>query len=131
MKYRFTDDSKESITPEEVAPIKIQTKIIKKEKSNYQQEKKGDKKLINGIDQTLNGIVNKRIIKLVKIGLKHELTIENMMQYFQEVNKTKLYELKRYFSDSKLSDIDDMLQYLYKTGVLTRDKNNWYSIKSK
>lgn len=130
MKYKFTD-SKESITPEEVGPIKIETKIIKKENSNHYQEKKGDKKLISEIDQKIDSVVNERILKLVQIGLKHELTIDNMFQYFREINKTKLYELKRYFSDAKLSDIDDMLQYLYKTGVLTRDSNNWYSLKSK
>lgn len=110
------DESKEE-------PIK-RTKEISKKKSSSGQEK-----IEKDIDQSLNGIVNKRIMKLVKIGLKHELTIDNIFQYFREVNKTKLYELKRYFSDAKLSDIDDMLQYLYKTGVLTRDKNNWYSLK--
>ena len=90
-----------------------------------------DNKRIPEIDHKINELVNERILKLVSIGMKHELTMETMMQYFREVNKTKLYELGRYFSDSKLSDIDDMLQEIYKKGVLIRDKDNWYRLKSK
>ena len=132
MKYKFTDS-----TDEEVSSTKQTTTIKKTNSSAEKIEKKGKNTLerkgalISDIDQSLNGIVNKRIMKLVKIGLKHELTIENMMQYFREVNKTKLYELKRYFSDSQLSDISNMLQYLFKSGALTRDVNNWYSLNSK
>jgi len=132
MKYKFTDS-----TDEEVSSTKQTTTIKKTNSSAEKIEKKGKNtlerkgSLISDIDQSLNGIVNQRIMKLVKIGLKHELTIENMMQYFREVNKTKLYELKRYFSDSQLSDISNMLQYLFKSGALTRDVNNWYSLNSK
>lgn len=82
------------------------------------------------IDDKINSIINERIIELVKIGLKHELTIENMKQYFGEVGKSKLYELKRYFSDSKLSDISEMLEFLYKNGTLVRDRNGWYHLKT-
>ena len=87
------------------------------------------KQTTGNIDDKINSIVNERIIKLVKIGLKHELNIENMKQYFKEIGKSKLYELKRYFSDSKLSDISEMLEFLYKNKTLIRDKNGWFSIK--
>jgi len=88
-----------------------------------------DKKLIPDIDHKINEIVNERLLKLVSLGLKHELTIENMIQYFKETRKLKLYNLTRYFSDAKPGEVNNVLQYLYKTGVLTRDKNNWYSLK--
>lgn len=82
------------------------------------------------IDNKINSIVNKRIMELVKIGLKHELNIENIKQYFKEIGKSKLYELKRFFSDSKLSDISEMLDFLYKNKTLTKDKNGWYYLKT-
>jgi len=66
---------------------------------------------------------------LVKIGLKHELSIENMIQYFKEVLKSKLYELKRYFSDSNLNEIKEMLDFLHKNGTLIKNKDGWYSLK--
>ena len=119
MKYKFTEEKDPDIkTPsQKKTPIKTtKTKID----TNVNATK---------IDTKIDALVNERILKLVQIGLKHELTIENMMQYFREVNKTKLYELKRYFSDSTISEIDNMLQYLYKSKVLTRDKNNWYSLQ--
>ncbi|GAH91487.1 unnamed protein product, partial [marine sediment metagenome] len=42
---------------------------------------------LNTIDNKINEIVNDRILKLVKLGLKHELTIENMIQYFKETKR--------------------------------------------
>lgn len=72
---------------------------------------------------------NERQLKLLRIGLKHEFTIENMMIYFKEIKKTKLYELRRYFSDSSSFEIDKMLKYFYSTGVVIKDKDNWYSLK--
>lgn len=72
---------------------------------------------------------NERMLKLMNIGLKHELTIENMIQYFKEIKKTKLYELRRYFSDSNSVEIERILKFLYTTGVISRDKDNWYSLR--
>ena len=83
----------------------------------------------NNIDQMIEQKINERLLKLVNIGLKHELSIENMLQYFREVAKTKLYELRRYFSDSTSAEIESILKYLYESGKITRDKNNWYSLK--
>lgn len=116
MKYKFTEEKVPVIKkPSQKTPIKTP-------ETNKTETK---------IDSNINALVNERFLKLVQIGLKHELTIENMMQYFREVNKSKLYELKRYFSYSQLSDISDILQYLFKQGILTRDVNNWYSLNSK
>ena len=68
-------------------------------------------------------------MKLLKNGLKHELTVENIKPYFKEVNKSKLYELRRYFSDSPTSKIYEMIKFLYNTGVLVKGKDGWYSLK--
>lgn len=83
----------------------------------------------NKIDQKLTEILNERILNLVKLGLKHELSMDNMIHYFKEVKKSKLYELRRYFSDSTSFEINKMLQYLHSTGVIKRDSNNWYYLK--
>lgn len=82
------------------------------------------------IDNKINEIVNDRILKLVKLGLKHELTIENMIQYFKETKRLKLYNLTRYFSDANPGKIDQMLQFLYTTKVLRKDRNGWYRLKN-
>ena len=49
-----------------------------------------DNKISELTTAKINKIVNERLIKLVKIGLKHELTIENMKQYFKEVGEIKI-----------------------------------------
>lgn len=123
MKYKFTEEKGPAIKKE---PSQRKTPAKTTETNKIDTNIKATK-----IDSDITALVNERILKLVQIGLKHELTIENMMQYFREVNKSKLYELKRYFSDSQLSDISDMLQYLFKQDLLKRDVNNWYSLKSK
>ena len=84
--------------------------------------------LIKTIDQSIDGIVNQRIMKLVKIGLKHELSIENMIQYFKEHKSLKLYNLTRYFSDAKPSDVNLTLKLLYNEGKLTKSKDGWFSL---
>jgi len=81
------------------------------------------------IDRKITSIINDRLLKLVSIGLRHELTIDNMIRYFKEVEKSKLYELKRYFSDSKLTEISKILDFLHKNGTLIKDKNGWYGLK--
>lgn len=82
------------------------------------------------IDQKINELVNERLLRLTKIGLKHELKLENLMSYIKtHGRKTKLYKLADYFSEAKLSEIENMLKYLHSTGVIKKDKNNWYSLK--
>jgi len=81
---------------------------------------------VNIIDNKINEVVNDR---LVKLGLKHELTIENMIQYFKENRKLKLYNLIRYFSDAKPNEVENMLKYLHNTGKLKKDKNGWFWLK--
>lgn len=118
------ESKKEKVLKTETTPEKkkVHEKTLKKENS-YQE------KIIEITDQKINDVINERVLKLVKIGLKHELTIENMIRYFKETGKLKLYNLTRYFSDAKPKEIDKILSYLYKTGILSRDKNNWYSLK--
>lgn len=73
---------------------------------------------------------NERLLKLVNLGLKHELNIENLIKYIKShKKKTKLYKLADYFSENNLVDIEKMLKYLYNTGVIKRYKNNWYGLK--
>ena len=137
------DSQDEKITPEEndqkSAASQTEKKVLK---SNFIVEKlPGEKKTKTEknvdphqidaqiIDQKINELINERLLKLVKLGLKHELTFENMMQYFREVDKAKLYELKRFFSDSPGYKIEKMLKFLYTSGELKKDKDNWYSLK--
>lgn len=81
------------------------------------------------IDQKINDKINERLLKLVGIGLKHELTLENLERYFKETGKLKLYNLTRYFSDATPRDIDIMLHYFHEIGKITKDKNGWYQLK--
>lgn len=79
------------------------------------------------IDQKINEKINERLLKLLRIGVKHELTFENLENYIKtHEKKTKLYKLADYFAESKLYEIEKMLKYLYSTGVIGRDSNNWY-----
>ena len=76
--------------------------------------------------------LNERQLKLLRIGVKHELTFENLENYIKtHGKKTKLYKLADYFSESELYEIEKMLKYLYSTGVIGRDQNNWYYWKGK
>lgn len=118
------ESKKESVQKTETIPEKKKARThIRKKEISYQE------KILEITDQKINDVINERLLKLVKIGLKHELTIENMIRYFKETGKLKLYNLTRYFSDAKPKEIDKILSYLYKTGILSRDKNNWYSLK--
>lgn len=85
---------------------------------------------LNIIDNKINEIVNDRILKLVKLGLKHELTIENLIQHFKETGKLKQYNLTRFFSDANPGEIDQMLKFLYTTKILRKDRNGWYRLKN-
>ena len=61
----------------------------------------------------------------------HVLTEDNLTHFFKEKEKTKLYEMKIRFYDNSLKEIDDMVQSLFKKGLLKRDKNNWISLRQR
>ena len=126
-------ESKDKITPGDsnqkgahAQPKKVPKSNLTPKKPETQINRSID---LNMIDNKINNVVNDRILKLVKLGLKHELTIENLIQYFKETKRLKLYNLTRYFSDAKPSEIDQMLKFLYTTKVLRKDKNGWYWLK--
>ncbi|MHA1291374.1 MAG: hypothetical protein ACTSQJ_01750 [Promethearchaeota archaeon] len=126
-------ESKDKITPgdsnQKVAHAQPK-KVPKPDLTPKEQKTQINRSIdLNMIDNKINEIVNDRILKLVKLGLKHELTIENMIQYFKETKRLKLYNLTRYFSDASPGKIDQMLQFLYTTKVLRKDRNGWYWIK--
>lgn len=125
--------AKDEITPgdnNQKSPVLDNEKVPKSDLSPKKPKIQNAQSIdLNKIDTKINEIVNDRILKLVKIGLKHELTIENMLQYFRDVEMAKLYELKRYFSDSPGIKIEKMLKFLYTSGELKKDKNNWYQLK--
>ncbi len=94
-----------------------------------------DKKIIEfdlRIEKKFNEF-NERQLKLIKTGLKHELSLDNVRRYIKTHHKkTKMYKLADYFSDADLSEIEEMLMFLHSTGEIRRDKNNfWYLTKSK
>jgi hypothetical protein len=126
-------ESKDEITPEDNNQKVVHVQYKKASKPNLKPKKlktQINRSVdLNMIDNKINGIVNDRILKLVKLGLKHELTIENMIQYFKETKRLKLYNLTRYFSDAKPSEIENILKYLYNTEKLRKDKNGWYWLK--
>jgi len=105
------------------------TKNPEKIKTFKLREADFENEIMLRIDQKINEIVNERILKLVKIGIVHELTMENMINFFKQTGKLKLYELKRFFSEASSNEIDGVLQYLYSSGILVRDKNKWYRLK--
>ena len=79
------------------------------------------------IDKSINEVVNERILKLLRIGITHEFTLENLKRYIITHNgKTKLYKLADYFADKDLSEIERGLKYFYSIGDVRRDSNNWY-----
>ena len=81
------------------------------------------------LEQKMNEF-NEMFLKRLNIGVKHELTIENVVRYIRTHQKrTKLYKLSDYFDPAPLSQIEDILKYLYSTGVIRRDSNNWYYLK--
>jgi len=138
-------ESKDEITPEDnnresalahpkkVPKSDLTTKDPKTNSRSCARRKIGDQKLNEvdiKIDNKINGIVNDRILKLVKLGLKHELTLENLIQYFKETGKLKQYNLTRFFSDANPGEIDQMLKFLHTTKVLRKDRNGWYRLKN-
>ncbi len=61
----------------------------------------------------------------------HILTEDNLIHFFKEKEKTKLYEMKIRFYNDSLKEIDDMVKSLFKKGLLKRDKNNWISLRQR
>lgn len=58
----------------------------------------------------------------------HELSEENMIKYFMETKKVKLYELDRYFSLNTAHEIENILKDLRKENKIFRGKNGWHRI---
>ena len=83
------------------------------------------------IEQKIKEILPRALLNLVSLGLKHELSLENMKQYFREVRQAKLYNLIRYFSDAKPKDVEEMLDYLHETNFLIKTRNRWFRINPK
>ena len=104
-------------------------KIVPKTTFVDHKKTRMDNMLVDNIDRKLTNIINERLLKLVSIGLAHELSIENMIQYFKGVETSKLYELKRYFSDSNLIKIKEILDFLHNDGTLVKHANGWYGLK--
>ena len=139
-KYKIKEESKkipDSQEKKKIIPGEIDQKVAcarpeknetKKMRINAHFENKSMDPYL--IDQKITELINERLLKLAKIGLKHELTMENLLKYIKtHKGKTKLYKLADYFSEDNLSDIENMLKYLHFTGVIKKDKNNWYSLK--
>ena len=94
---------------------------------NPDNQKKHD---IIDIFSKFNGKMEE-ILSLAAIGKKHILNEENLIQYFKEVEKVKLYELKRYFHDNSSYQIKIQLNNLQKRKVLFKGKNGWYGLRKK
>lgn len=63
---------------------------------------------------------------LVIMGKKRVLNAHNLLQYFKKVDKTKLYELKRYFHEYTTSEINDLLKEFYRHKIVFRNRDGWY-----
>ncbi|MFW9973416.1 MAG: hypothetical protein ACFFDF_24745 [Candidatus Odinarchaeota archaeon] len=134
----------EKITPGPKDDQKVKIKVEDSESStldlNNDQDKKGSKNKSQNltfenksmdphlIDQKINELVNERLLKLVKSGLRHELTQENLLRYIKTHTGTKEYKLADFF-DADIHEIKRMVKYLHSTGVIKKDKNNFYHLK--
>ena len=58
----------------------------------------------------------------------HELTEENIIKYFTEIKKAKLYELDRFFSMNRAHEIRKVLKSLLNQKIIFRGKNGWHRI---
>lgn len=61
----------------------------------------------------------------------HILTEKNLIRFIQEQERTKPYEMKIRFYKSSSSEIQKILNSLFKKGLLTRNKNGWISLIKK
>ena len=71
------------------------------------------------------------ILSLAVIGKKHILNEQNLIQYFKEVEKAKLYELKRHFHENTSYQIKNQLDHLQERKLLSKGKNGWYGLRRK
>lgn len=58
----------------------------------------------------------------------HELSEQNVINYFMGIKQAKLYELVRFFDLSSGWEIKQMIDSLYKAGKLIKIKNGWFQI---
>lgn len=124
MEFDFAEDLNEEKT-------KIKRKKEKKISSKKTEVIIDKEKVGKEVDNIIKNIVNERLLNLIQLGLTHELTIKNMKQYFKEIRKAKLYEVRRYFSNSKSKDINEIIQFLHKQKFLYKDRNGWYRFNEK
>jgi len=91
----------------------------------------GDDEIQTLLEKKIGELLPAALLNLVKIGYNHQLSLENMKQYFKETGQAKLYNLIRYFSDAKPRDVEEMLDYLYKNNYLIKTGNRWYKLNPK
>ena len=60
----------------------------------------------------------------------HILNEENLIIFIKQTNKTKSYEIKHRFYNSSSSEIQDLLDKLFKKGLLVRNRNGWIYLKT-
>jgi len=70
---------------------------------------------------------NERLLKLVKSGLKHELTRDNLLKYIKTHKGTKTYKLADFF-DANINKIEKIVKDFHSKGIIRKDKNNFYII---
>lgn len=128
----FPDSQDEKILPEEITPGELQPELSKKVPKSNSGSKKPDMVFDASaeIDKKLDEKINERLLKLLKVGVIHELTIENLIDYIKtHKKKTKLYKLVDFFKPAEPADIERMFKYLYYTKVIGRTQDNWYYLK--
>jgi len=73
----------------------------------------------------------KALVQVVRTLQHHELTEENIIDYFRTVKYAKKYELYRSFTPHDTREIDKIVNRLYKEGSLSRNRNYWYRLNPK
>lgn len=58
----------------------------------------------------------------------HELTRENLINYFMGIKQAKLYELVRFFDLNAAHEIEKLVKELVKEGIIRIYKNGWHRI---
>jgi len=122
-------DSQEKITPgENIQKVAKQNKKSSKRSTptpsiSVQDSFDTSKK----IDHKINELLNERLLKLVKSGLKHELTRDNLLKYIKTHKGTKTYKLADFF-DANINKIEKIVKDFHSKGIIRKDKNNFYII---
>ncbi len=73
----------------------------------------------------------KDLVKDFRKLAHHELTEENIIDYFRTVKYAKKYELYRAFTPHDTRLIDEVVNKLHREGTLRRNQNYWYSLNPK